>query len=61
MTATEIRLRLFYAITCHQPSEDNVVDMRVRKTVRAAVVLERGDDPAPRFDRQERRDARALE
>jgi len=39
------------SITLSQSGEDDVVDVRVRKAVRAAVVLEGGDDPTLRFDR----------
>ena len=37
--------------TCRQLGDDDVVDVRARKSVRAAVVFEGGDDPALRFDR----------
>ena len=43
-----------------QRGHDDVVDVRVRKAVRAAVVLEGGDDPALGFDRRERRDSCVL-
>jgi hypothetical protein len=43
------------------PGDNDVVDMRVLEGVRAAVVLEGGDDPTLRFDRGERRDSRVLQ
>jgi len=48
-------------ITCGQPGDDQVVHVRVWKAVRTTVVLERGDDPALRFDRRKRRDPRVLQ
>jgi hypothetical protein len=48
-------------VPCCQLGDDHVVDMRVQKTMQAAVVLGGGDDPALRFDRRECRDTRALQ